>query len=90
VHALGLEIGLPSEGDIAFIPVEPLVQAINQTIFAFIGSIDWPVNAFILNLSFLLPHVFKLIFITFKLQKVWTTLEHGIENNLVLKICWKH
>ena len=78
VHSLSLEVRLASEWDIAFVPVESLVQAVNQTIFAFIGSIDWLVYPLILYLAFLLPHLLKLILVTLKLKQLWTFLKHRV------------
>jgi hypothetical protein len=85
MHALGLEVGLPAEGDIAFIPVESLIEPINQTIFALVGCIDWLVDPLILYLAFLLPHLLQFAFVTLKLEQLWTRLEDRVQAHLVLQ-----
>jgi hypothetical protein len=90
VHTLRFKVRLASEGDISFIPVEPLVESINQPILAFVSCVDWLVNVFILVLPFLLPHLLQFVFVTLELQQLWTSLEHWIENNFVIQMCWKH
>ena len=52
VNSLGLKIRLASKGDIALVPVEPLVKSVHPPVFALVCCIHRFVDVFVLRFAF--------------------------------------